>query len=172
MSLTREHRQEALSFAYISAVAAKTGYNCGRFPGYDYGIDIQINSLKQIGRKKVSWGPILWIQAKASHNFTISIDGNHIIYDLKVDTYNMLIREDQDTPTILVLYCMPRDEDKWLSIYENCTALRHCGYWMSLRGMDSSTKKEHQRIKIPKEQRFTDSSLKSIMARIEGGGYP
>lgn len=115
---------------------------------------------------------ILWIQAKASHNFTISSDGNYIIYDLKVDTYNMLIREDQDTPAILVLYCMPRDEDEWLSIYENCTALRHCGYWMSLRGMDPLTNEGTRRIKIPKEQRFTNSSLKSIMARIEGGGYP
>ena len=172
MSLTREHRQEALSFAYISAVAAKAGYNCGPFPGYDYGVDLQISCLEQIGRKKVPCGPVLWIQAKASHNFTISADDNHIIYDLKVDTYNMLIREDQDTPAILVLYCMPSDEDKWLSIYENCTALRHCGYWLSLRGMPTSTNKAAQRIHIPKKQRFTDSSLYSIMTRIEGGGYP
>jgi len=171
MSLTREHRQEALSFAYISAVAAKAGYNCGPFSGYDYGIDLQISCVEQIGRKIVTCGPILWIQAKASHKFTISVDDNHIIYDLKVDAYNMLIRENQDTPAILVLYCMPSDEDKWLSIYENCTALRNCGYWLSLRGMPDSTNEATQRIIIPKKQRFTDSSLQSIMTRIEGEGY-
>jgi hypothetical protein len=172
MSLTREHRQEALSFAYISAVAAKAGYNCGPFSGYDYGIDIQISCVEQIDHKIVTCGPILWIQAKASHNFTISVDDNHIIYNLKVDAYNMLIRENQDTPAILVLYCMPSGEDEWLSVYEECTTLRHCGYWLSLRGMPVSTNSETQTIRIPKEQMFTESSLQSIMTRIEGGSYP
>jgi hypothetical protein len=170
MSLTREHRQEALSFAYISAVAAKAGYNCGRRSGYDYGIDIEISGVEQIGHRKVDLGYTLNIQAKASHTFTTSDD--YIIYDLEVDTYNMLILKDRGIPAILVLYCMPDGEDKWLSIYENYTTLRHCGYWISLRGMPASTNKATQRIWIPKEQRFTESSLQSIMARIKGGGYP
>ena len=171
MSLTRQHTQEDLSLAYILAVAAKAGYDCSSFSRHDYGIDIQLSCVEQIDHTRVPCGPILHIQAKASHNFTISDDDNHIVYDLKVDVYNMLIRENQDTPAILVLYCMPSDEDKWLSIYENCTALRNCGYWLSLRGMPDSTNEATQRIIIPKKQRFTDSYLQSIMTRIEGEGY-
>jgi len=64
---------------------------------------------------------------------------------------------------------MPSDEDGWLSVYEEYTTLRHCGYWISLRGLPASANKETQRIRIPKEQMFTDLSLRSIMDRIGGG---
>jgi len=68
MSLTREHRQEALSFAYISAVAAKAGYNCGPFPGYDYGVDLQISCLEQIGVKKCLGDPFYGFKRKLPTN--------------------------------------------------------------------------------------------------------
>lgn len=172
MSLTRQHTQEDLSLAYISAVAAKAGYNCGRPSGHDYGIDLEIGDVAQIGQRRVDLGYRLHIQAKASHNFIISDDDKCILYDLKIAAYNMLILEDRGTPAILVLYCMPSDEDDWLSVYEEYTILKHCGYWISLRWMPASTNKETQRIEIPKGQMFTDSSLKSLMDRIKGGGYP
>jgi hypothetical protein len=171
MSLTREHRQEDLSFAYISAVVANAGYNCSPPQRHDYGIDIEIGCVEKFRKRMRDTGHRLHIQAKASHNFTISGDGNCIIYDLKADTYNDLILK-HGNPVILVLYCMPSDEDGWLSVYEECTTLRHCGYWISLRGMPASTNKTTIRIEIPKEQMFTDKSLKDIMDRIKGGRCP
>ncbi len=172
MSLTREHRQEDLSLAYILAVAAKAGYDCSSFSRHDYGIDIQLSCVEQIDHKRVPCGPILHIQAKASHNFTNSDDDNYIVYDLDVRAYNILIREDRFLTAILVLYGMPSDAGKWLSVYESSTTLRYCGYWLSLRGLPAPTNKTKRRIKIPKEQRFTESSLSSIMTRIKGGGFP
>jgi hypothetical protein len=59
MSLTREHRQEDLSLAYILAVAAKAGYDCSSFSRHDYGIDIQLSCVEQIDHKRVPCGPIL-----------------------------------------------------------------------------------------------------------------
>jgi hypothetical protein len=150
MSLTREHRQEDLSLAYILAVAAKAGYDCSSFSRHDYGIDIQLSCVEQIDHKRVPCGPIL--------------------HDVRA--YNILIREDRFLTAILVLYCMPSDAGKWLSVYERSTTLRYCGYWLSLRGLPAPTNKTKRRIKIPKEQRFTESSLSSIMTRIKGGGFP
>jgi len=172
MSLTREHRQEDLSFAYISAVVANAGHNCGLPQRHDYGIDIEIGYVAKSGKQRMDTGHRLHIQAKASHNFAISDDGNCITYDLKVRAYNKLILEDLGNPAILVLYCMPSDENDWLSVYEECTTLRHCGYWISLRGMPASTNKTTLKIEIPKAQMFNDKSLKDIMDRIKGGGYP
>ena len=172
MSLTREHRQEDLSFAYISAVVANAGHNCGPPQRHDYGIDIEIGYVAKFGEGRMDTGHRLHIQAKASHNFAISDDGNCITYDLKVRAYNKLILKDLGNPAILVLYCMPSDENDWLSVYEECTTLRHCGYWISLRGMPASTNKTTLKIEIPKEQMFNDKSLKDIMDRIKGGGYP
>lgn len=172
MSLTREHRQEDLSYAYILSVVAKAGCNCTYQQRHDYGIDIEIGYVVKIHKKMKDTGHRLHVQAKASQNFIISDDSNWILYDLKVDTYNDLISKDKGNPVILVLYCMPNDENDWLSVCEECTILRHCGYWISLRGMSVSTNRETQRIKIPKEQMFTDTSLKDIMSCIKEGGYP
>lgn len=171
MGLTRENRQEDLSFAYISAVAAEAGYNCYSIERHDYGIDLEIGDVEKIGKRRVDAGHRLHIQAKASQNF-INSDAYYILYDLEVDAYNMLTLENRGIPAILVLYCMPSDEDDWLTVCEDCTTLRHCGYWLSLRGKPDSANRTTQRIKIPKEQLFTDSSLEIIMSRIKGGGYP
>ena len=169
MSLTREHRQEDLSIAYISAVAAKAGYNCGPPGGHDYGIDVEIRTVETNGNRRIATGFILDIQAKASHNFELSDDGRWVIYDLNVNTYNMLV-EKRHTPSILILYCMPPNEDEWVSIYEEYTTLKRCGYWVSLEGMESSTNSSSKRIKIPREQMFDELALKSIMSSIESGG--
>jgi hypothetical protein len=169
MSLTRQHRQEDLSIAYISAVAAKAGFNCGRTPGHDYGIDVEIGYVEQIGDRRVNLGHILHIQAKASQNFRTSAEDNCIVYDLDVNAYNMLILQNRGTPALLVLYCMPTDENEWVSVDEQYIILKNCGYWISLRGRPASTNIETQSIKIPREQVFTESALKSIMERIKSG---
>jgi hypothetical protein len=82
--IPREHRQEDLSCAYISAVAAKAGYNCGRPGGRDYGVDLEISSIEEIGGiRDPSY--YLHVQAKATQNFTIS--EHDIKYDLDVKAY-------------------------------------------------------------------------------------
>lgn len=168
MSLTPQHRQEDLSVAYILAIAAKAGYNCGKLSMHDYGIDIEIRTVESINNKRVDMGCCLDIQAKSSYNFSSSNDRRYILYDLNVDTYNMLIQK-RVIPAILVLYCMPRDEDEWVSVDENFTTLKHCGYWISLKGMPRSENSATLSIRIPKEQLFNESSLKSIMNRIING---
>lgn len=169
MSLTREHRQEDLSIAYISAVAAMAGYNCGSPGGHDYGVDVEIRTVETNGNRRIGTGYILDIQAKASQNFEYSDDGRWVIYDLKVNSYNLLAQI-RPTPAILILYCMPSHEDEWVSIDEDYTTLKHCGYWASLKGMEYSTNSSTQRIKIPRDQMFNELALKSIMDIIESGG--
>jgi hypothetical protein len=169
MSLTREHSQENLSIAYISAVAAKSGFMCQR-QSQDYGTDIEIGIVEQFGNSRRDTLFRLGIQAKASYNYTISDLDNCIVYDLDVKNYNSLILENRGIPAILVLYCMPSNDDDWLSVHDNCTILKYCGYWMSLRGKPESANNSTQRIKIPKEQIFTELNLTSIMERIKNGG--
>jgi hypothetical protein len=169
MSLTREHCKEDLSCAYIAAVAAKAGFNCGRPGGHDYGFDLEISGVDVIEGRRVPSPYTLRISAKASQNFIISDD--YLLYDLEVKDYNWLIQKNRGIPVILVLYCMPRDENEWLSVYEASTTLKYCGYWKSLRGMPPSSNKETVRITISRDQIFNETSLNSIMNLIEGGEY-
>jgi hypothetical protein len=171
MSLTREHIQEDLSVAYISAVAAKAGYDCQNYGRHDYGIDLQINPIVEINKKRYYEGVPLRIQAKASHDFGYSNSG-YISFDLKTRNYNILAKDQKGYPIILVLYCMPRNDNDWLSIYNEGTTLKHCGYWLSLRGKELSNTKYTTNIKIPKDQIFSETSLISLMANVQERGYP
>ena len=139
------------------------------FRPQDYGTDIEIGIVEQFGNSRRDTMFRLGIQAKASHNYTISDLESCIVYDLDVKNYNSLIMENRGIPAILVLYCMPSNDDEWLSVHNNCTTLKYCGYWMSLRGKPESVNSTTQRIKIPKEQMFTDLTLTSIMERIKNG---
>ena len=167
MDLPRQSRQEDLSIAYILAVVAKAGYDWSRAGSHDVGEDLEIINIIKTGNKIFKPGPNLYIQAKSSQNFEISEDGKYIKYDLEVDSYNKLIIAEQRVyPIILILYCMPTDEDLWLNISENETNLKYCGYWVSLRGKPESANKRTERIYIPKDQIFTASALEDIMDKV------
>lgn len=171
MSLTREHIQEDLSVAYISAVAAKAGYDCGNCQKHDYGVDLEINPI-EIGDEgeRFTYGMPLRIQAKASQN-VVSSREEDITYTLKARNYNILARDTgRGPPIILVLYSMPSEDQDWLSISEDHITLKHCGYWISLRGRDRTPNKTSINIQIPRSQVFNEESLKSIMESIQERG--
>jgi hypothetical protein len=62
--LTKNHRQEALSRAYIQAVAARCGMSCS-FRDFDYGIDVTVHEIKRRGEHYAEWAVSLDIQAKS-----------------------------------------------------------------------------------------------------------
>lgn len=166
MGLTREHIQEDLSVAYISAIAAKAGFDCGNPRRHDYGVDLQISPIieDECGDRIPNGIPLI-VQAKASHGFSESKD--IISYDLKTRNYNMLASTRKGLPYVLVLYCMPPSDCEWLNINDNNTILKYKGYWMSLRGAKRSKNRSTVRVEIPKTQIFDESSLTSIMTEIQ-----
>jgi len=133
----------------------------------DYGTDIEIGIIEQNGNERLDTGYRLIAQVKASYDYDVS--ESDIIYDLKVRNYNLLCRVDLGIPAILVLYCMPRNEDDWLLVDEDSTKLKHCGYWVSLKGNPTSINNTTERIRIPKTQKFTESTLNIIMGHIKNG---
>lgn len=173
MSITDQHRKEYLSRAYIHAVAAKAGYACAR-PDPDYGLDLQVRDIDEeyINETQTDYqdyGYTLDISAKSTYN--VRFIGDYIHYDLDIKAYNNLIKEKRGTPAILVLYRMPFEEDHWLSIQEDNTVLKYCGYWVSLRGEPLSTSSSTQVVKIPKNQIFCEPSLKALMTKVRNGEY-
>ena len=171
MSLTREHIQEDLSVAYISAVAAKAGFDCAIQPNrHDYGTDIEITPIEvdEDGIRQPN-GRTLRIQAKATYTVDLTCNNGPISYRLKKKSYNKLVRETGlGSPYILVLYCMPRDDKEWLSGCDHQQmVLKHCGYWISLRGWKKTKNNDAISIKIPKDRVFNEFSLRGIMETIQ-----
>lgn len=162
--LPSQFRKEQISFAYVQAIAAKAGFKCTK-KDVDCGIDMTIDYVQEtISGKFRDTGEVLNLQIKSTAN--IIVDGEYIVYDLEIDNYNDLIRTDIGNPLILVLYCMPTDENSWVCVSTEETTLKHCAYWCSLRGLPYSENDRTKRIRISENQIFDDGALKEIMEKI------
>jgi len=165
--LTQQHRQEALSRAYIHAVTGKLGLNC-LFYNFDYGIDVTVSSLFRYEGRIEESGFKLDIQAKSSINATVKDDYVH--YALEVRAYDMLRRIECGCPRILVLLLLPEDEKEWLDQNEERLILRKCAYWASLKGRGELDKNQTRvTIRIPRVNLFTVEGLREIMIKVERG---
>ena len=79
--LTRSHRQEGLSRAYVHTVASRCGLGAS-FREFDYKIDLSVHAIRQKGHRYVEAGFNLDIQAKSSTKAILTESA--VIYDLDV----------------------------------------------------------------------------------------
>jgi hypothetical protein len=167
--LTRNHRQEALSRAYVQAIAACCGMGSSK-PDPDYGIDLTLHDITPVGRRRTESGYKLDIQAKSTT--LASVQETHIRYDLDVNNYDDLRLSTGGCPRILVVLLLPKDESHWFTQTEDELVLRHCSYWVSLRGQEPSRNRKTVRIQVPRVNVFSADALRGIMNRLKEGGVP
>lgn len=161
--LTKNHRQEALTRAYIQTIAARAGFSCS-VRDFDYGIDVTLHDLRRHGRRYAESGFKLDIQAKS-----ISAAGmmeDPIRYDLDVKNYDDLRNPRVGCPRILVVLVLPDDETHWTEQTEENLVLRRAAYWMSLKGRESSTNSRTVRLAIPRENLLNIAALQALMQRV------
>lgn len=123
--LIRSHRQEALSRAYIQAIASRCGLNCS-FREFDYAIDVTVHHIQRRENRYVESGFNLDIQAKST--FKAPVKDHEVIYDMEVKTYNDLRDPDVGTPRILALLVQPEGEMDWTAATEEHLMLRRCAF--------------------------------------------
>ena len=119
----RSQRQEALSRAYVRAVAAQAGLICGE-PEQDFGIDLCLRAVRRRGRRYTDVGGQLDLQVKSTTQ--ANVGANHVAYDLSVKNYDDLRESGDNCPRILVVLVLPDDEAQWLSQSPEELILRHC----------------------------------------------
>jgi Domain of unknown function (DUF4365) len=161
--LIRTHRQEAVSRAYIHTIAARCGLGCS-FRDFDYGIDLTVHAISRIGRRYVESGFNLDIQAKSTT--TAATTSSQVLYDMEVKTYDDLRDPGVGCPRILVLLVMPEEESAWTEQNEDHLLLRRCAYWMSLKGMSSTTNTATIRVAIPRANQFSVDALTQLMDKV------
>ncbi len=161
--LTRAHRQEALSRAYIQAVAGACGLSCS-FRDFDYGIDTTLHVIREVEERLEETGHSLDIQAKSTT--AAAIGPTEIVYDMELDAYRLLRASTPFTPRILVLLVMPNDEKAWLDHDEERLTLRRCAYWLSLRGRPETRNRKSVRITIPCSNVFSPAELSRLMEKV------
>ena len=164
--LIQSHRQEALSRAYIHAIAGSCGLSCS-FRDFDYGIDLSVHEIEHRDTRYFETGFRIDIQAK-SCTAPLAADGP-IVYDLEVRSYDILRAPPAFLPKILVLLTLPGDESAWTTHDENGLTLRKCAYWMSLRGMPETPNVNTVRLRIPRTNVFSAPALRELINKVRAG---
>ncbi len=100
-------RMEALSLAYIRAIAAKAGALVSRTEG-DFGVDISFSRIvKRKSRYTSTTGMPVHSQVKSSTQWVMR--GDTIVYDLEAKNYNDLVNSSM---CVLILMCLPPTFDE------------------------------------------------------------
>lgn len=157
--LTIEDQKEALSRAYVRAVAARAGYVVADCDFDRDGVDLRIHAGGMVR-------PALDLQLKATVNLAAPSDG-HRRFVLKRRNYDLL-REDTQTPRLLIVLDLPKDESEWIPITVDQLVLRRTAYWMSLRGTAGTSNRASVTVRIPAGNILTVENLRALIQSRSG----
>ncbi|MCB9762212.1 MAG: DUF4365 domain-containing protein [Alphaproteobacteria bacterium] len=162
------HQQEAFSRAYVRAVAAAASFRVqpGAAPDDD-SVDLTIAARGPMGTVR---SPKLDVQLKCRLGFP---EGSPTWpCDLEMKNYDDLRPTDVQVPRVLVVVAVPEDVTRWVEQDEQRLLMRHCGWWVSLRGLPTIDNTATRRVQMPRNQIFDVAGLQGIMDRVGQGGTP
>ncbi|MEG4807873.1 DUF4365 domain-containing protein [Microcoleus sp. F8-D3] len=158
-------RKELFSKAYVRAVTAVVGCSVDQ-PENDYdSVDLCIKAVDRDPMQPHR----LELQLKCTSRDVL--DAQCVRYPLNVKNYNDL-RVTAFIPRLQVVVLVPENIGEWIQQSEQEMLLRHCAYWVSLRGMPETRNTNRITVELPRRNHFTPQALESIMQRISKGGFP
>ena len=158
--LTPQNQEEALSLAYAHAVAARAGYATAMYDFDRDGVDLRI----QAGG---AMRPALDLQLKATINLR-EPQGGYVRFPLPRRNYDHLIADTQ-TPRLLIVLDLPRDEDDWVTITPESLVMRRRAYWLNLQGLPETENTTSVTVEIPDSHLFDVDNLRMLMEQSRTG---
>ena len=158
--LTTADQKEALSVVYVKALAARAGYDTAKAEFDRDGIDMEIQAGGQMR-------PAIGMQLKATTNLG-NVENGYFKFPLKVGNYKSLRIETQ-TPRLLVVLDLPKDENQWMTVNLDELVLRRCVYWLNLRGCEETANQYSVTVRIPEENVLNVESLCMLMDQSRRG---
>lgn len=158
--LTGTDREEALSRAYVQAVAAGAGYVVATMDFDRDGVDIEI---KAGGAMRPSIG----LQLKATINLGQAKDGAYR-FPLKRRNYDLL-RIATQVPRLLIVLDLPPTEEEWLTVTPENLILRRTAYWASLAGAPETDNATSVTVSIDIARRLDTEALRALMEQSRKG---
>jgi hypothetical protein len=132
----------------------------------DDSVDLGLAASGELGTIR---SPKLDLQLKCtSHDAA----GETLPFPLSTKNYNELRAENVLVPRILVVVVVPQDLTDWLVHSEDNLLVRHCGYWVSLRGMPESENVTSVTVHVPRSNQFTVEAVTQMMNSVANGGLP
>ena len=160
-------QKQQFSIAYVRAVATIAGCNAGSYAVDEDSVDMSLRATGVPGRVRRSPQVDVQLKCTAQHVF----QGESISFSLKRKNYDDLLGMHYHIPKILILVVVPKNFLRWHAQSEESLVLRRCGYWCSLRGLESTNNRYTVTLKIPRNQIFSAEALRDMMQNIADGKH-
>lgn len=165
--MTLNDIEEALSRAYVFAVAARAGVDLGN-TFKDYGVDGTFRRIAILpDNKRMPTGYPVDFQLKASINCSVS--AGSVSYRMNAIAYNKLVwrRNNGGIPIVLILMVLPNDPVQWMAHTEDALLLRQCCYWHLVGETEVDTATVP--LEIPRSQALTTDGLSALLDAAAAG---
>ena len=80
-----------------------------------------------------------------------------------------LLRDETQTPRLLVVLDLPKDEEMWMTLTRNELILRRRAYWPNLRGWEETTNLTSVTVHLPIANPFNVGGLQELMEQSRKG---
>ena len=159
--VTGPDQKEALSVAYVKALAARAGFSTAVPEPDRDSVDVRIMAG---GPRR----PALDLQLKATADLAEAQDGFRR-FRLRIKNYDDL-RVETQTPRLLVVLELPQDEAQWMTVTTEELVLRRRAYWVSLQqGHEDVVRQETVTVRVPEGNMFDVATLQTLMERSRSG---
>ena len=159
--LTTPDQKERLSLVYAKALAARAGFVTSTPEPDRDSIDLRIQAS---GLRR----PALDLQLKATVDLGPPQAGK-LSFRLSIKSYDDL-RAATQTPRLLVVLELPKDEAQWMTVTSEALVLRRRAYWLSLQeGHGEVVGQQTVTVRIPECNLFDMEALGKLMERSRKG---
>ena len=80
-----------------------------------------------------------------------------------------MLRIETQTPRLLVVLDLPKDERKWVTITEDELVMRRRAYWLNLKGFEETENRSSVTVRIPAGNLFDVAKLNTLMEQSREG---
>ncbi len=160
-------RKEKFGEAYLRAVTTVAGFTLYRPEVDDDSVDWGIAAR---GTETLRRRPRVELQLKCTSSDVLRQEGVH--FPLGLRNYEQLREANLLVPRVLLVVRVPVELGEWLEQSERELALRHCGYWVSLRGRGPTLNTGSITVVLPRLQVLSPEALRGMMERIDRGEAP
>ena len=158
--MDQNEQKARFSLSYIEAVASQAGFQVVETRVDRDSVDGVL--IADFGRR-----PRIEFQAKATARDVIG--EGHIRFPLPVKNYKDL-RIEAINPRILIVLIMPKETHEWINQTSDELCLRHCAYWMSLKGQPETLNTSSVTVHVPMTNVLNRNQLGDMMQRTERRG--
>ena len=166
MPFTQNDIIEQLSYAYLHAVAAASGFACEVVVSRlvdGAGVDARLSWKERLDEASVHTNSDVRIQLKATTKTPPKENGRFSYYLKDVEKYDELRVRSSSFPTLLVVLFLPQNAPEWLTLNHEALPARRCAYWVSLWDAPKTANRSGVTVYLPEQNILTPANLRELV---------